>query len=137
MAEKKSYPGLPDEHPGTTAAAMRNIWLYKDGDRLSPESLLEFLQETDRIGVEWWRRWEDLWKKVNPTYFKNEEDRQEWVREQELKALAAWHVIRAMRMYWHKAGLWEGNPMDPNDAGKWLIEGFMKPKKKRKIKRGT
>lgn len=109
---------------------MHNRWFYQDRERLHPESLLEFLQQTHEIGLEWYFRWNELYKKVNPSFFRDARDKERWEREQNLKALAAWHLIRAQRMYWHDLGLWDGNPMDPDDKGKWILAAFDKPLKK-------
>lgn len=125
---------LPQEHPDTTEARQHDMWLYQDKDPLKPETLKEFLENTHEIGLTWYKRWNELWKKVNPTFFKHEEDKKRWLHEQEMKALAAWHIIRGMRMYWHAAGLWKGNPMDPEDKGEFVIPVLTKPLKKLKAK---
>lgn len=115
---------LPQEHPASTTAELRNHWLHQDSVQPHPQTLRDFLETTQDIGLEWYWRWEGLWKKVNPKLFKHQEDQDEWLREQQTKALAVWHAVRAMRMFWQQAGLWRGNPFDPKDKGEFLVPGF-------------
>ena len=121
----------PEEHPTLTEAKLHEKWFWQARDPVPPDHLFEFLTRSMEILFEWYDRWHDLMKKVNPRYFKNPEDRAEWLHDNDMKTLAVWHAIRELRQYWHAAGVWEGNPYTPEDRGRIVVAGLKKKPPKR------
>lgn len=114
--EKAQLP--PDtEHPEHTSHDLRQRWLYQSQQHLPPEDFAEFITKSMGILSTWYDRWSGLWKKVNPKAFRTEEEKNTFLRENDLKALGLWHAMRDLRAYWKEAGVWDGNPYDPDDAG--------------------
>lgn len=98
-------------------AELRQKWLFQSLDKVPPETFAELLKTTNEILSTWYERWSNLHKQVKPTAFSTRRQRQAWLREQDWKALAVWHAMREIRAYWQKAGVWHGNPYDPEDKG--------------------
>ena len=118
--KKPLKPALPpdSEHPNTTLGNLRQQWLFQSRDYPPPDDFKEFIETSLGILNEWYDRWHHLWKKVNPKAFRTEEEKMQFLRENDLKALGLWHAMRELRVFWKAAGVWEGNPYDPDDPGK-------------------
>ena len=101
-------------------------WLFEAADPLPPENVQEFLERTMAIMDEWYRRWSTVHEKIDPSLW-SQEARDGFLRENSLKALATWHVLREIRVFWLKAGLWVGDPYDPDDKGTFTVAGLKKP----------
>ncbi len=126
MKEKKE-PLPPDtEHPDLTLADLRQRWLFQSTNQVPPENFEEFIGRSMEILQTWYDRWSGLWKKVNPKGFRTKEEMEHFLRENDLKALGLWHAMRELREYWRTAGVWEGNPFDPEDKGTTVPIGKMK-----------
>ncbi len=110
-------PAPPEEHPDITSRDLRQRWLFQSRDHLPPEDFAEFITKSMGILDEWYNRWHGLYKKVNPKHFRTKEEMEHFLRENDLKALGLWHAMRDLRAFWRKAGVWFGNPYDPDDAG--------------------
>lgn len=132
LAQLRAPPApLPQEHPNLTEAKLHEKWFWIARDPVPPDTLQEFLQRSLDILHEWYDRWSNLWKKVNPSFFKNPADREQWLHDNSTKSLAVWHAMRELRQYWHSSGVWEGNPYTPEDHGRITLEGLKGPPKKR------
>lgn len=114
----KEHPVPPvTEHPNTTLADLRQKWLFQSKDKAPPEDFPEFISKSLGILHEWHYRWSEVWRLVNPKAFRTDAEREHFLRENELKAYGLWHAMRELRVYWREAGVWDGNPYDPDDVG--------------------
>jgi hypothetical protein len=106
----------------STVGELRQQWLFQLQNVVVPDTLEEFLSKTLSIMDMWYERWHTLYEKVDPKAFSSDQQRADFLRENDWKALAVWHAMREVRVYWQEAGVWDGNPYDPSDKGSFKLK---------------